>query len=86
MNEPYLIAFKDLMEHEGDVFIEFREIPNVNRHCDSARTALWWSERLCHHHQLKNGLDCRFWSGEPTKEQMEQTGWETDAVKEAKTE
>ena len=46
MNEPYLIATKDMFKHEGDVFIEFRQFPDANRHCESMQVALWWSDRL----------------------------------------
>lgn len=76
MNEAYLIELRDMMKYEGDVFIEFKQFPDANRHCESMQVALWWSDRLIHHYQLKRGVDCRFWAGKPTKEQMEQTGWE----------
>ena len=86
MNEAYLIELRDLMKYEGDVFIEFRQFPDANRHCESMQVALWWADRLMNHYNLTRFVEFRFWSGEPTKEQMEQTGWETDAIKEAKTE
>lgn len=76
MTEPNLIAFKDLAKYEKSVFIEFKKFPNANRYCESVQVALWWADRLMNHYNLTRFVDCRFWSGKPTKEQMEQMGWE----------
>lgn len=81
MNEPYLIAFKDMMKYEGMVFIEFREFPSANCYHDGVSEALRWVEHLIKHYDFKirlfcEGKDLRLWTSEPTKQQMEQAGWE----------
>lgn len=79
--EAKLIPFKDLIKHEGTVFVEFREFPTANSYCDGVSEALWWIERLVKHYDFKirlfcEGKDWRMWTSEPSKEQMKQVGWE----------
>ena len=73
-----VIPFKQLMIHEGDVYIEFRLFSSANTLLDTYN-ALFWSNNVFNHYEIKNpqyGKDWRLWSGEPTKEERAAVPWE----------